>query len=296
MPHAIVKCCVLLHSGPVSTQDAPQEHEGKWRSSYHRCIGAGRDCSCDAGQTAVRVYDRYAYRPHKPPPDVPPSSDNVASAVQHNAQRGEDRCASCRCRCQQRGVGAGTANRSRRGNTEPVSAFLSSICIRHHQRCCMSGASPEQSEFTWFAGCRKLRGKRKGQAKSPAAGSSEKKLVRTPSKRIGVLTDEELTARSPCCDARCHNVPMAHVCATELYELASHEASCTCSWASTSDTGTLQQPQQRQQPRQQQRQQSPSRGPMARSQRHPRRSVKRSSHGRQVGIGVQIHINGSWNC
>ena len=137
------------------------------------------------------------------------------------------------------------------------------------------------------AGYRKPRGKRKGHAKSPAAGSAEKKLVRTPSKRIGVLTDEELATRSPCCDARCHNVPMAHVCAAELRESASHEASCTYSHVRTIDTGTVQQPQQRQRRRQQRRQQSPSRGPMARSQRRPRRSAKRSSPGRQVGKGFR---------
>ena len=68
-----------------------------------------------------------------------------------------------------------------------------------------------------IAGCRKPRGKRKGQAKSPAAGSSEKKLVRTPSKRIGVLTDEELAARSPCC-----NVPYRITAISSVYTIDRH--------------------------------------------------------------------------
>ncbi len=43
--------------------------------------------------------------------------------------------------------------------------------------------------------CRKGRGKRKAAPKSPAPKSPAKALSRTPSKRIGVLTPEELEAR-----------------------------------------------------------------------------------------------------
>lgn len=81
---------------------------------------------------------------------------------------------------------------------------MPSTSIWHYQRirpACWGRAVSKCVHIV--AGCSKPRGKRKGQAKSSAAGSSEKKLARTPSKRIGVLTDEELAARSSCCDTRC---------------------------------------------------------------------------------------------
>lgn len=60
---------------------------------------------------------------------------------------------------------------------------------------------------------RKPRGKRKGTAKSPAAEGAAKQLARTPSRRIGVLTDEELHARSA--------LELQHVCIERNLEFRS---------------------------------------------------------------------------